>query len=233
MAIAVSQPQAPARRLRRNSPMYRAWQRYRKNWFAVAGLVWVIIFFIIGIIGPWIAPYSYTYADFLHMHSGPSWQHWFGTDTVGYDVFSQILYSIRYALEIALGATCVSFLIGIILGLWAGLSGGIIDIIVMRAVDFMFALPSFFFALILMGVAREGHLPHDPGHRRSGLGGLRATHSLARPRHAERRDGRGGRGRWARLSGTSRAGTCSRTSWEAWWSLWHSAFRTISPRKRA
>ncbi|MDI9259475.1 ABC transporter permease [Alicyclobacillus sendaiensis] len=159
VAIAVSQPQAPARRARRNSPMYRAWQRYRKNWFAVAGLIWVIIFFIIGIIGPWIAPYSYTYADFLHMHSGPSWQHWFGTDTVGYDVFSQILYSIRYALEIALGATCVSFLIGVILGLWAGLAGGLIDIIVMRAVDFMFALPSFFFALILMVLLGKGIFP--------------------------------------------------------------------------
>ncbi|GMA56736.1 hypothetical protein GCM10025858_12390 [Alicyclobacillus sacchari] len=121
MAIAVSQA-GPVAAPKRHSQFYLGWKRFSKNYFAVAGLVWVAIFFIVGIIGPWIAPYSYKDADFLAMHTGPSWKHLFGTDTVGYDVFSQILFSIRYALEIALGATCVSFVIGVILGLWAGLA---------------------------------------------------------------------------------------------------------------
>ncbi|TDY51400.1 peptide/nickel transport system permease protein [Alicyclobacillus sacchari] len=155
MAIAVSQA-GPVAAPKRHSQFYLGWKRFSKNYFAVAGLVWVAIFFIVGIIGPWIAPYSYKDADFLAMHTGPSWKHLFGTDTVGYDVFSQILFSIRYALEIALGATCVSFVIGVILGLWAGLAGGIADVIIMRGVDFMFALPSFFFALILVVLLGKG-----------------------------------------------------------------------------
>ncbi|WP_067620204.1 ABC transporter permease [Alicyclobacillus acidiphilus] len=158
MAIAVSQTRPVAVKKNR-SQFYQSWKRFRKNYFAVGGLVWVAIFFIIGIIGPWIAPYSYTDADFLAMHAPPSAHHIFGTDQVGYDQFTQILYSVRYALEIALGATCVSFIIGIVLGLWAGLAGGIADMLIMRGVDFMFALPSFFFALILSVLLGKGLFP--------------------------------------------------------------------------
>lgn len=137
-------PKAP------QSQLYQAWRRYRKNPLAVAGLIWVIIFLIIGVIGPWIAPHNYAEANFMEINMPPSWHYPFGTDQVGHDMLSEVLWSVRYALEIAFGATLVSFVIGTILGLWAGLKGGITDMVIMRMVDFMFAFPTYFFDLLLV-----------------------------------------------------------------------------------
>jgi peptide/nickel transport system permease protein len=139
------------------SPLYQGWKRFKKHRLAVIGMAWVVLFFIAGIIGPFLAPFDYHTGDFLAINQGPSWQHIFGTDNVGHDMFSQILFSIRSALIIALGATVVSFIIGIILGLWAGLRGGITDMIIMRAVDFMMTLPGFLFALILVILLGRGY----------------------------------------------------------------------------
>jgi len=140
------------------SQFYQGWKRFKRHRLAVIGLVWVILFLIAGIIGPWVAPYDYRTGDFLAINQGPTWQHIFGTDNVGHDMFSQILFSVRSALIIAFGATLVSFIIGIILGLWAGLRGGIADMIIMRAVDFMMTLPGFLFALILVIMLGRGYL---------------------------------------------------------------------------
>jgi len=134
----------------RRSPLGAAWRRYRRNWLAVAGLVWVAMFVILGIIGPWVAPSNYATTNFLAANQGPTWQHIFGTDNLGHDMFSEILWSVQNALEIAFGATLVSFIVGVVLGLWAGLKGGTADMIVMRLVDFMFAFPTFFMDLILV-----------------------------------------------------------------------------------
>lgn len=141
----------------RRSEFYQGWKRFKKHRLAVIGLVWVVIFCLAGIIGPWVAPYDYRTGDFLAINQAPTLKYIFGTDNVGHDMFSQILYSIRSALIIAVGATLVSFIIGIILGLWAGLRGGIADMIIMRAVDFMMTLPGFLFALILVIMLGRGY----------------------------------------------------------------------------
>lgn len=135
---------------RRRSQLSLAWARYRRNGLAVAGLFWVILFLVIGIIGPWVAPYNYATTNFLAANQGPTWQHIFGTDNLGHDMFSEIIWSVQNALEIAFGATLVSFVVGVVLGLWAGLKGGAADMFVMRLVDFMFAFPTFFLDLILV-----------------------------------------------------------------------------------
>lgn len=140
----------PAAQIKPTSQWEQAWHRYRKNYVAVFGLIWVAIFIIAGIIGPWIAPYTYSATDFLNTNAPPSWIHIMGTDQLGHDMYSQILWSIRFALEIAFGATLVSFFIGVALGLWGGMRGGITDTIIMRLVDFMMAFPAFFFDLILV-----------------------------------------------------------------------------------
>lgn len=136
-----------------------AWQRYRRNKLAVVGLVWVAIFLIIGVIGPWIAPHNYAETNFLAASQPPSAQYPFGTDTLGHDMFSEILWSVQNALEIAFGATLVSFVIGTALGLWAGLRGGVADMVVMRMVDFMFAFPTYFLDLILVVQLGRGMIP--------------------------------------------------------------------------
>lgn len=144
---------------KRPSQVALAWRRYRRNKLAVAGLVWVVFFVIIGIIGPWIAPHNYADTNFLAANSPPSWHYLFGTDNVGHDMFSEMIWSVQNALEIALGATLVSFVIGTVLGLWAGFRGGLADMIVMRLVDFMFAFPAYFLDLILVVKFGRGMVP--------------------------------------------------------------------------
>jgi peptide/nickel transport system permease protein len=143
----------------KTKPRFRWWSRYRRNKLAVFGLGWVALFFVIGVIGPWIAPHNYAYTNFLAANQPPSWQYPFGTDSVGHDMLSEILWSVQNALEIALGATFISFLVGAALGLWAGLKGGIADQIVMRLVDFMFAFPTYFLDLILVTTFGRGLAP--------------------------------------------------------------------------
>lgn len=144
---------------RQRSQARLAWRRFRRNWLPVVGAAWVAIFLIAGIIGPWVAPFNYTHTDFLNSYQGPSWKFPFGTDGLGHDMFSQILWSIRNALEIAFGATLVSFIIGCALGLWAGLRGGVADMVIMRVVDFMFAFPTYFLDLILVVTLGRGMIP--------------------------------------------------------------------------
>jgi len=141
------------------SQLSLAWQRYRKNGLAVAGLGWVALFLIIGIIGPWIAPHNYAETNFLAANQPPSASYPFGTDNLGHDMLSEILWSVQNALEIAFGATLVSFLIGTVLGLWASLRGGVADMAVMRMVDFMFAFPTYFLDLILVVKLGRGMVP--------------------------------------------------------------------------
>jgi len=144
---------------RRHSQVSRAWQRYCKNKLAVVGLIWVALFVLIGIIGPWIAPYNYATTDFLAANQPPTALHPFGTDSLGHDMLSEILWSVQNALEIAFGATLVSFVIGTALGLWAGLRGGVADMVVMRMVDFLFAFPTYFLDLILVVKLGRGMVP--------------------------------------------------------------------------
>ncbi|MCL6632436.1 MAG: ABC transporter permease [Alicyclobacillus herbarius] len=146
-------PKPPASRRR------LAWRRFARNRLAVMGLVWVGIFILFGIIGPWIAPYTYTATDTVNANMGPSAAHWFGTDSLGHDMFSEILYSIRFACIIGFGATAVAFIIGAILGLLAGVMGGVVDNIIMRLVDLMFAFPAYFLNLILVIDLGRGLLP--------------------------------------------------------------------------
>ncbi|SET86357.1 ABC transporter permease [Paenibacillus sp. NFR01] len=142
---------------KKRSNVHQGWKRFKNHKLAVIGLVWVVLFILAGTIGPLVAPYDYRTGDFLAINQGPTLKHIFGTDNVGHDMFSQILYSIQSALIIAVGATLVSFVIGIILGLWAGLRGGLADVIIMRGVDFMMTLPGFLFALILVILLGRGY----------------------------------------------------------------------------
>ncbi len=148
MALTIGEvsTQKVLRRLQSNM----AWRRFRRNKLAVVGLGWVIVFVIIGIIGPYIAPHNYATTNFLAANQPPSWNYPFGTDNVGHDMYSEVIWSVQNALEIAFGATLVSFIIGMALGLWAGLRGGVADMVIMRLVDFMYSFPTYFLDLILV-----------------------------------------------------------------------------------
>jgi peptide/nickel transport system permease protein len=155
--VTIARPLAGAPK--HQSQLSLAWRRYRRNKLAVVGAGCVLVFVVLGVIGPWVAPQSYSQTNFIYANQPPSLRFPFGTDGLGHDMLSQVLWSFRNAIEISFGATLVSFLIGTALGLWAGLRGGAVDMVVMRLVDFMFAFPSFFLNLILVVTLGRGTAP--------------------------------------------------------------------------
>lgn len=150
MAVVTTTAGVATRAPKRHSQFSLAWRRYKRNKLAVVGAVVVLAYVVLGLIGPWVAPQNYAQANFLDANQPPSLHFPFGTDSLGHDMLSQVLWSMRNAVEITFGATLLSFVIGVTLGLWAGLRGGVADMMIMRGVDFMFAIPSFFLSLFLV-----------------------------------------------------------------------------------
>lgn len=112
------------------------------------GLSIPVIMVALALLAPLIAPYSPTeMGQFL---SPPSSVHWMGTDDLGRDTFSRLLYGARTSLAVALGSMLVATVIGSLLGLMAGFFGGLLDSVLMRALDTLLALPAILLALVLV-----------------------------------------------------------------------------------
>lgn len=127
-----------------------ALRRLRRNKLALFGLCFIIITATLAIITPWIAPYAYDAQDLALGPSPPSAQHWLGTDYLGRDLLTRLLYGGRISLMVGFAATGVSLLIGVLYGATAGFLGGRTDSAMMRLVDILYALPFTIFVIILM-----------------------------------------------------------------------------------
>lgn len=128
-----------------------AWRRFRKNRLAMVGLVILTVLAIAAIFAPWIAPYSIT-EQFRPARQNPSGDHWFGTDRVGRDVFSRVVYGARVSLRIGFLANFLSIVIGMIVGIAAGYVGRFTDTVLMRLVDIIYAIPYLILAVALATV---------------------------------------------------------------------------------
>ena len=126
-----------------------AWLRLRQNHLAVFGLVVLVLFIVIALLTPWIAPYSYQAQDLELGASPPSAAHWLGTDIFGRDLMTQIMYGGRISLAVGFVATAVALLIGVTWGAIAGYVGGRTDAVMMRLVDILYALPFMIFIVLL------------------------------------------------------------------------------------
>lgn len=133
-----------------------AWRRLSKNRMAIAGGIFVIILILVAVLAPWLAPYGYDEAHYEHAFEPPNRHFIFGTDDLGRDMFSRLIYSLRNAMIVAFGSQAVVLVIGTTLGAMAGFRGGLLDIILMRIVDIMFAFPTFLFNVILVTVMGRG-----------------------------------------------------------------------------
>lgn len=129
-----------------------AWLRLLKNKAAVVSVIFILVLVLLAISTPWIAPYEYDAIRYEEIGAAPSWAHWFGTDILGRDLLTRCLYGLRISLAIGLVATFVSFLIGVSWGAISGYCGGLVDSLMMRFVDSLYALPYMFFVIILMTV---------------------------------------------------------------------------------
>lgn len=127
-----------------------AWLRLRKNKLAVFGAGVIIFMTAIAILTPWIAPYAYDAQDLQLGYAAPSWEHWMGTDSLGRDLLTRIMYGGRISLMVGFLATFVSLVIGVLWGTIAGYLGGRVDALMMRIVDTLYALPFIIFVILLM-----------------------------------------------------------------------------------
>ncbi len=126
------------------------WERFSHNRLAVAGSILVASLFLVAVLAPLIAPYEYDHIDRDHILEPPSRLHPFGTDDIGRDVLSRMLYGARVSLSVGFVAVGISTAIGIVIGSIAGYYGGMVDRVSMRFVDIMLSIPSFFFILAVI-----------------------------------------------------------------------------------
>lgn len=126
--------------------------RFCQNRAAIISGVFLLILYLMALFAPVIAPIDPLAPDFTNRLQPPSSSNWFGTDPMGRDLFSRIVWGSRVSLTIGIVATGVSFLIGIPLGLISGYFGGWVDEIIQRTVEFVAAIPSFFLILTLVAV---------------------------------------------------------------------------------
>ncbi|RME48487.1 MAG: ABC transporter permease subunit [Deltaproteobacteria bacterium] len=136
--------------VRGRSLWFDAWRRLWRNKAAVASGLFILLLGLVAILTPWIAPYPFDEIDFGAMGQPPSRAHWLGTDELGRDLLTRVMYGCRISLAVGFVATLVSFVIGVTYGAVSGFFGGKIDYVMMRFVDILYSLPYMFFVIILM-----------------------------------------------------------------------------------
>ena len=122
----------------------------RQNPLAAVSAIVILIFILMAIFAPLIAPYGETEQDLLNRLQDPSLTHLLGTDELGRDLFSRMLYGSRLSIAIGILPSLISLIIGVIAGLVAGYFGGWIDYVIMRIADVMLSVPSLLLAMVVM-----------------------------------------------------------------------------------
>ena len=132
---------------RRHSQWADTWSRLRRNKLAMIGLVIVALLLIVTIFADYIAPYDYAAANLKDKFADLSWKHPFGTDNMGRDILSRVIYGGRISLLVAVVALALSTAVGVIIGAMAGYFGGWCDTIIMQIMDILMGIPQFLMAV--------------------------------------------------------------------------------------
>jgi oligopeptide transport system permease protein len=157
--LSASDKAEPALQLRKETNLWRdAWLRLLRNKLAVFGGCVVLFFLFLAIFADFIAPYHYEYTDFSASYQTPNSKNWFGTDALGHDLLSRIIYGARISMLVGLGSQLLVLLIGVPIGALAGYYGGKVDLYLMRIVDVMYAFPTLLFVILIMSALGAGLL---------------------------------------------------------------------------
>ncbi|MFZ3086353.1 MAG: ABC transporter permease [Candidatus Hydromicrobium sp.] len=140
----------------RTSLYKNAWKRLKKNKLAMLGLSIVILLILIAIFAPLIAPYNPILRIKEDSSLGPSMNYLFGTDLLGRDIFSRVIYGSRISIEVGVIAVGISVIIGLFFGALSGYFGGISDALIMRIADIFFAFPYILGAIAIMTILGPG-----------------------------------------------------------------------------
>lgn len=133
-----------------------AWSRLVRDRTALAGLVVVVLLVAAALLAPWLAPHDPDAVDIVHKLAGPTRRHLLGTDELGRDVLSRLLFGGRVSLATTFSVAVAISLIGLIVGTVAGYRGGVADAAISRVIDVMLSLPSFLLALAITAALGPG-----------------------------------------------------------------------------
>jgi oligopeptide transport system permease protein len=158
MAATIASAAAPAaaRKIRNEGRGFwrEAWVRLRRNVPAMIGLTLIVALIVLAILAPLLTSYTYGDGNLLATSQGPSHAHWLGTDDLGRDILTRLLYGARVSLAVAFAAQIVIVLIGLPVGLLTGYVGKWLDMVVMRCIDAIYALPNLLIAILIMSMLR-------------------------------------------------------------------------------
>jgi peptide/nickel transport system permease protein len=148
--INVTPPNVQAEKV--SGPWRDAWKAFRKNKTAMLGLGIIVFFVLIALLAPLIAPYGYKEQELVNRLKAPSAGHWFGTDDLGRDMFTRIMYGARISLWVGFFSVIGSIVVGTFLGVLAGFYGKWIDMLISRMFDILLAFPSILLAIAIVAI---------------------------------------------------------------------------------
>ena len=127
-----------------------AWDRFKKNKLALFGLIFLTVLILCAIFVPIFSPYNFESQDMANRNALPSLQHFFGTDKLGRDIFVRIMYGARISLSIGFATAAINLVIGIVYGGIAGYVGGKVDMVMMRIIDVIYAVPTLLYVVLIL-----------------------------------------------------------------------------------
>lgn len=133
-----------------------AWRRLKMNKVALISLYTLIFLIVIAVVGPFLIKFSYDYQNYEASSVTPNATYWFGTDELGRDLFSRVLWGMRISLSVGVVSAVINFVIGVIYGGISGFYGGTIDMLMMRIVDILYAVPVVLYVILLMVLMGAG-----------------------------------------------------------------------------
>ena len=147
---------AAARVGRKEGIVIQTIRRLRTNSTAMFGLIVLALLILLSVFAPVIAPYHYTEMDMLQLNAAPSLKHLFGTDSLGRDILSRLIYGGRYSIFLGFSASVLSMAAAIVLGSLAGYFGGWVDNVVLRICDVVQAIPGILLSIVISAVLGPG-----------------------------------------------------------------------------
>ncbi|MGG1675483.1 oligopeptide ABC transporter permease [Neobacillus sp. NRS-1170] len=133
------------------TPLQLIVKRFMKHRLAVAGSIFMLFIILVAIFAPWIAPKE-PFQVYDEFSAPPSAEHWLGTDQVGRDIFTRLIYASRVSMIVGLGAVLIYSIIGTIVGAVSGYFGGWVDIVLMRLTDVFMSFPSLMLILVVVSI---------------------------------------------------------------------------------
>ncbi len=143
-------------RSRKTSQVREVWRRLKRNRAAIVGGIIVLLFVATAILAPWLSPYPPNEGDLTKRLKAPDREHILGTDPLGRDILSRVIYGARISLQIQVVAVVIAMFVGTILGMVGGYYGGTFDNLIMRLMDILLAFPGIFLAIAIIAVLGPG-----------------------------------------------------------------------------